>query len=156
MPEAVGNEKIAFCLKKGVFYWASKPAISVEKGLFCRLKSAKSGGVKFGYECDIQGCWQWNCQSQIQYGTRTRLLLCCRWPSSYWCLASKGCSGCHKVRFFSCIFFLISCFFIFFIFLSMSGWRHWKRSTRCRWHMCNLMCQWTFKAISMTLVQSYV
>ena len=32
--EKIYDEKIAFCLKRGVFYWASKSAISVEKGVF--------------------------------------------------------------------------------------------------------------------------
>ena len=47
------ENKIAFCFDKVFFYWTSKWAISVEKCVFFRLKSAKRGGFKLGYEHGI-------------------------------------------------------------------------------------------------------
>ena len=39
------TKKLRFAKKKGVFYWASKSTILVEKGVFGRPKSAKRGCV---------------------------------------------------------------------------------------------------------------
>ena len=75
-------------------------------------------------------------------------------PTGAWPAKDAVCTT--KLDFFLAFFLDILGFFFLGGGLSMSGWRHWKRSIRCRWHMCNLMCQWTFKAISMTLVQYYV
>ena len=171
MPEAVGNEKIAFCLKKGVFYWASKPAISVEKGLFCRLKSAKSGGSNLGTSVIYRGVGNGTASRKYYTAPERGYYYAAddQVPTGAW--PAKDAVGATKLDFFLAFFFwyLVFLFFLFFCqwaddviengppdvddicaILCVS-----EPSRLYQWHWCNLTCKWNFKITSVTLVQSY-
>ena len=166
------QRKIAFCLKRGCFIGPQNQRFRLKKGGLSKIRE-KEVFFKLGYKRGIRGCWQWNCQSQILYGTRTRLLLCCGWPSSYWCLASKGCSAYHTDMFFA-IFVVILGFFVnermtllkrvhqmsmtyvqSYVSVNLQGYinrtgailRVNETSRLHRWHWCNLTSQWPFKVI---------